>query len=230
MMARTVWVKAAIAVLAVAVLMLAGREVGALIPRFASWVDALGVWGPVAFIAGYTVAAVLLIPGSWLTLAAGAIFGLGWGVLYVMVGATSGAATGFLIGRYLARGLVERRLGADARFAAIDRAIGAEGARLVLLLRLTPVVPYNALNYALGLTRVRFLDYLAGSIGMLPATVLYVYTGMIAGNLATIATGGVTVARGPGYYAVLALGLGATLGVTLVATRLARRALRESLP
>jgi uncharacterized membrane protein YdjX (TVP38/TMEM64 family) len=223
---RGAWTKAGLAAVALVALVFAGREVAGEIPRFAAWVDSLGVWGPVAFMTGYALAAVLLIPGSWLTLAAGALFGVAWGTLYVMAGATAGAALAFLIGRYLARGLIERRLAADPRFAAVDRAIGAEGARIVLLLRLTPFVPYTFLNYALGATRVRFTHYVAGSIGMLPATVLYAYTGRLAGDLAAVATGGGVTPRGPGYYTVLALGLAATLAVTVVLTRLARRALR----
>lgn len=228
-MTRGAWVKAGVAVAALAALFLAGREVAGEIPRFAAWVASLGVWGPVAFIAGYTVAAVLFIPGSWLTLAAGAIFGVAWGVVYVMTGATTGAALAFLIARYLARDRLERRLGADARFAAIDRAVGDEGTRLVVLLRLTPVVPFNLLNYTLGLTRVRFTHYLAGSIGMLPATILYVFTGRLAGDLATLAAGGAATPRGGAYYAFLGLGLGATLAVTVVVTRMARRALGEAI-
>jgi uncharacterized membrane protein YdjX (TVP38/TMEM64 family) len=229
-MRRGAWLKAGLSGAAIVAILLAGREIAGEIPRFAAWVAALGVWGPVAFMAGYAVAAVFLIPGSWLTLAAGALFGVAWGTLYVMVGATAGAALAFLTGRYVARGLVERRLGSDARFAAIDRAIGAQGVRLVLLLRLTPVVPFNLLNYALGLTRVRFTHYLAGSIGMLPAVLLFVYTGRMAGDLAVLAAGAPVTPRGPGYYAVLILGLAATLTVTVVMTRLARRALRQALP
>lgn len=219
------WVKLAAAAALVALVLVAGREVAALVPRFADWVGSLGPWGPVVFIAGYAAAAVLLVPGSWLTLAAGALFGIPWGAAFVMAGATLGAALAFLTGRYLARGLVERRLARDPRFAAVDRAVGEDGFRVVFLLRLTPVVPFNLLNYALGLTRVRFAHYVAASIGMLPAVLLYVYSGKIAGDLAAVAAGA-SVPRGPAYYAVLALGLGATLLVTLLVTRLARKSLQ----
>lgn len=214
------------AVAAVALLLVAGRKLGALIPAFTTWVDGLGVWGPVAFVAGYALATVAFVPGSLLTLAAGAIFGLGQGTALVLVAATLGASGAFLVSRYLARGLIERRLAGNERFAAIDRAIGTQGRRIVLLLRLSPVFPFNLLNYALGLTRVRFVDYLVASIGMLPGTLLYVYYGKVAGDVARLA-GGAPVRRGPAYYGVVTLGLVATVVVTTLVTRTARRALRE---
>jgi uncharacterized membrane protein YdjX (TVP38/TMEM64 family) len=215
-----------VAVAAAALLLIAGRKLGALIPAFTAWVDALGVWGPLAFVAGYALATVAFVPGSLLTLAAGAIFGLGKGTALVLVAATLGASAAFLVSRYVARGLIERRLAGNERFAAIDRAIGTEGRKIVLLLRLSPVFPFNLLNYALGLTRVRFIDYLVASIGMLPGTLLYVYYGKVAGDVARLA-GGAAVPRGPAYYGVLVLGLVATVVVTTLVTRTARRALRE---
>jgi uncharacterized membrane protein YdjX (TVP38/TMEM64 family) len=204
-----------------------GREAGAWLPRFAAWVDRLGVWGPVVFIAGYVVAVIAFAPGSLLTLAAGAIFGLAHGAVYVFVAATLGASLAFLIARHLARGAIERRLAGNARFAAIDRAVEAEGRRIVFLLRLSPAFPFNLLNYALGLTGVRFVDYLLASVGMIPGTLLYVYYGKLVGDVAALA-GGEPVEKGPAYYVVLGLGLLATVGVTALVTRAARRALREA--
>ena len=215
------------AIAAVALLFVAGRQLGALIPAFTAWVDGLGVWGPVVFVVGYVLAAVAFVPGSLLTLAAGAIFGLGKGTALVMLAATLGASAAFLVSRYLARGFVERRLAGNERFAAIDRAIGTEGRKLVFLLRLSPVFPFNLLNYGLGLTRVRFVDYLVASVGMLPGTLLYVYYGKVAGDVARLA-GGAGVRHGAAYYSVLALGLVATVVVTTLVTRTARRALREA--
>lgn len=211
---------------AVAALAVAGRKAGGLIPAFSAWVDGLGEWGPVAFVVGYAIAAVAFVPGSLLTLAAGAIFGLGKGTALVLIAATLGASAAFLVSRYLARDLVERRLAGNPRFAAIDRAIGTQGRKIVLLLRLSPVFPFNLLNYALGLTRVRFADYFVASIGMLPGTLLYVYYGKVAGDVARLA-GGAPVERGPEYYGVLALGLLATVVVTTLVTRTARRALEQ---
>lgn len=208
-------------------LVLLGRELGAALPRFAAWVEGLGFWGPAVFVAGYALAVVAFAPGSLLTLAAGAIFGLVWGTAYVLVAATLGACAAFLVSRHLARTLVERRLEGNPRFAAIDRAVAEQGCRIVFLLRLSPVFPFNLLNYALGLTSVRFGDYAVACAGMLPGTLLYVYYGKLAGDVAALA-GGATVAGGAGYWAVLILGLVATLTVTTLVTRIARRALREA--
>jgi uncharacterized membrane protein YdjX (TVP38/TMEM64 family) len=211
---------------AIVILALIARAGGAEIPRFAQWVNGLGFWGPIVFILGYAVAVVAFVPASILTLAAGAIFGIGLGVLYVFIAAVLGSAAAFLVARYLARGAIEGRLAGNARFAAIDRAVGAQGRKIVFLLRLSPVFPFTLLNYALGLTQVHFTDYMIASIGMLPGTLLYVYYGKLAGDVAALA-GGAPVQKGAGYYAVLLLGLVATVLVTVVVTRTARRALRE---
>lgn len=202
----------------------ASRTFGAQIPVFADWVHRQGPLGPLVFVAGYAVAVVALVPGSLLTLAAGAIFGLGPGIVYVFVGAVLGSSMAFLVGRFLARGAVEKRLARDPRFGKMDQAIGQDGRRIVLLLRLSPVFPFSLLNYGLGLTRIRLVDYLAGSIGMLPGTVLYVYYGKLAGEAATLASG-TSQPRGLGYWAVLTVGLIATVVVTLLVTRTAKRAL-----
>ena len=214
-------------VLVVAVLVAAGRRAGALVPEFVRWVNGLGPWGPVAFVAGYIAASVALVPAALLTLAAGAIFGVVEGVAVAFVGASLGASAAFVIARYAARGRVERRIAGNERFRAIDRAIGREGRKIVLLLRLSPVFPFNLLNYALGLTRVRFIDYVLAMPGMLPGAILYVYTGKVAGDVAALA-GGVAPARSAGYYGVLGLGLAATASVTVIVTRAARRALAEA--
>jgi len=216
-----------IALVAAGLIVSVGRQLAAVLPQFAAWVEGLGVWGPVVFIIGYAGATVAFVPGSVLTLAAGAIFGLVRGTIFVMLGATLGSALAFLAARYVARSALEGRLTGNKRFAAIDQAIGREGFKIVLLLRLSPVFPFNLLNYSLGLTKVRFLDYVAASIGMLPGSLLYTYYGKLAGDVAQIATGG-AVGRDSGYYAVLLAGLIATILVTTLVTRTARRALREA--
>ena len=214
----------AVALVVLGALLIGGRYAGAYVPAFAERVDALGAWGPIVFCAGYVVATVAFVPGSLLTLAAGAIFGLVNGTLYVLVGATLGSSAAFLVARYGARKVVERRLAGNAHFQAIDRAIGTDGRRIAFLLRLSPVVPFNVLNYALGLTTIRFVDFVVASIGMLPGTLLYVYYGKLAGDVAALA-GGATAPRGAGYYVLLALGLAATVVVTTIVTRIAKRAL-----
>ena len=219
--------KPLLALAVVAALFFAGREVGAQIPRFAEWVASLGPLGPLVFIAGYALAVVAFVPASLLTLAAGAVFGLGAGVAYVFCAATAGACLSFLVSRHLARGAVEKRIAGHAKFAAIDRAVAADGRRIAFLLRLSPAVPFGLLNYAMGLTRIRFADFALASFGMLPGTFLYVYYGKLAGDVAALA-GGAAVEKGAGYYAVLVLGLVATVAVTALVTRTARRALAEA--
>jgi uncharacterized membrane protein YdjX (TVP38/TMEM64 family) len=221
------WARIALGVAALGGLIYLGRQLGGYVPQFAEWVNDLGVFGPVAFVAGYALAVVGFVPGSVLTLAAGAIFGVLRGTVYVFLAATLGSAGAFLVSRYLARRAVERRLEGDPRFAAIDRAVGAQGRKIVFLLRLSPIFPFNLLNYALGLTRVRLADYLVASLGMIPGTLLYVYSGKLAGDVAAVA-GGVGVERGAGYYAVLGVGFVATVVVTTAVTRIARRALEEA--
>jgi len=215
------WLLGALAMVAV---LLAGRSLGGRMPELVAWVRDQGAWAPVLFVVAYAVATVGMLPGFLLTVGAGAVFGLGQGVVLVLFGATLGASAAFLIARYVARPAVERRLARDPRFMALDAAVGREGWRMVLLLRLSPVVPFNLLNYALGLTQVRFGDYVAASIGMVPGTTLYVYSGKLAGEVAALA-GGAPPARGPGSWVVLGLGLVATVLVTLQLTRIARRAL-----
>ncbi len=207
-------------------LLVGGRRVGALVPQFAEWVASLGIWGPVVFILGYIVATVAFIPGSILTLAAGAIFGLVRGTIFVFIGATVGSICAFLVSRYFARNAIERKLKGNRKFETIDRAVGAEGLKIVFLLRLSPIFPFNLLNYGLGLTNVRLRDYALAAVGMLPGTFLYVYYGKLAGDVAAVA-GGVEVSKGAGYWAVLILGLVATIVVTTIVTKIARKALRE---
>ncbi len=218
--------KVALAAAGLALLLFLGRQLGAHVPQFAAWVDTLGFWGPLVFILGYAAATVGFIPGSILTLAAGAIFGLARGTLYVFVGATLGSTLAFLVARYFARGAIERRLENSPKFAVIDNAVANEGLKIVFLLRLSPVFPYNLLNYALGLTRVSLRDYVTAAVGMIPGTFLYVYYGKAIGSLAAVA-GGAEVERGAGYWVVLGIGLLATLVVTTFATRIARRALSQ---
>ncbi len=194
--------------------------------EFIARLSGLGAWAPVAFVLGYILATVALVPGSILTLAAGALFGLWKGAVLAFIAATLGAAAASLVGRHLARDFVHRRLGGDQRVAAIDRAIGDHGRKIVFLLRLSPAFPFNLLNYLLGLTTVRFTDYLIASLGMLPGTFLYVYYGKIVGDVAHLA--GPNPVRGtPAYYALLGVGLAATITVVAVVTRAARRTLRS---
>jgi uncharacterized membrane protein YdjX (TVP38/TMEM64 family) len=187
-------------------------------------VQRLGPWGPVLFVGLYVAATVLLLPGWILTLGAGAVFGVVTGTITVSIGAILGATAAFLIGRHLAREAVARRLEAYPRFRALDEAVAREGWKIVGLTRLTPVFPFNLLNYAFGLTRVSLRQYFFASwIGMLPGTVTYVYLGSLAGDLATLGQG--NRVRTGWEWALYAVGLLATITVTVYVTRLARAAL-----
>jgi uncharacterized membrane protein YdjX (TVP38/TMEM64 family) len=217
----------ALGVGAIVALLILGRSLGDSIPAFAAWVGGLGLWGPAVFILGYVVAVVAFVPASLLTLAAGAIFGIGAGSVYVFTAATIGSCAAFLVARHLARRAIERRLAGNARFSAIDRAVGEQGRKIVFLLRLSPAFPFNLLNYALGLTRVRFTDYAIASAGMLPGTLLYVYLGKVAGDVASLA-GGAELEGGGARMALFVVGLAATAVVTMIVTRIARRALAEA--
>jgi uncharacterized membrane protein YdjX (TVP38/TMEM64 family) len=183
-----------------------------------------GVFGIVVFVVLYVVCTVFFVPGSVLTLGAGAVYGVGLGSLLVSIGATLGASAAFLTGRYVARSWVQQRIESNARFAAIDRAVGREGWKIVGLTRLSPVFPFTLLNYAFGLTQVRFRDYLIASwIGMMPGTVLYVYLGSIA------SAAGSGAARTPLQWTLYGVGLLATAAVSFLVTRIARRALAQRL-
>ncbi len=219
----TLLVKVLALVLPLAVLLLFGREAAARLPTFAAWVQSLGVWGPLAFVAGYGLAAVLLIPAVLLTISGGALFGFRRGVIYVSLGAALGALLAFLAARYVVRRFVEAYVMRHPRLAAIDRAVEAEGARLVFLLRLSPIVPFVLLNYVLGISRIRLRDYLLGTAGMLPAVAAYVYAGKVAGDLASLAAGAASP-RGPAYYVLMTVGLAATVLATVLITRAAARA------
>jgi uncharacterized membrane protein YdjX (TVP38/TMEM64 family) len=144
------------------------------------WIKTQGAWAPLVFCALYAVCTVFLIPGSLMTLGAGAVFGFGWGLLWVTIAANLGANAAFFVGRFAARSRVERRMTGHPKFAAVDKAVGREGWKIVGLLRLSPVFPFTLLNYALGVTGVTWRDYaLASLIGMAPGTCLYVYLGHV---------------------------------------------------
>jgi len=191
-----------------------------------SWIEQTGFWGALIFIGLYILATVLFVPGSLLTLGAGFVFGVVLGTVYVSIGSVIGATLAFLLGRYLARDWVRGKVETNPRFRAIDDAVGREGWKIVGLTRLSPIFPYNLLNYAYGLTKVSLRGYfLASWIGMLPGTVMYVYIGSLAADLATLGTG--TRTRTPLEWALYGVGLAATVVVTVLVTRLARRALRQ---
>ncbi|BAT51699.1 hypothetical protein NOS3756_06260 [Nostoc sp. NIES-3756] len=190
------------------------------------WIDGLGSVGAIAFIALYIISTVAFLPGSILTLGAGVVFGVVWGSIYVFVGATVGATAAFLVGRYLARGWVAKKIADNQKFAAIDQAVSKEGLKIVLLTRLSPVFPFNLLNYAFGITGVSLKDYVIGSVGMIPGTIMYVYIGSLAGNLAMIGTDS-QPSNPTLQWTIRIFGFIATLVVTVYVTRIAQKALEK---
>ncbi|MGE5657752.1 MAG: TVP38/TMEM64 family protein [Actinomycetota bacterium] len=195
------------------------------------WIEHLGIWGPIAFIAIYNFATVLFIPGSILTLGGGVLFGVVWGSIYVFIAATLGAICAFLIGRYFSRAWVAQQLENHPKFKAIDRAVAREGFKIVFLTRLSPIFPYNLLNYAFGVTQVSLKDYCLGSLGMIPGTILYVYLGSLGGELAMIETlcrQAVNPEATTVKWLINISGLIATAVVTVYLTRIARKTLEAS--
>jgi uncharacterized membrane protein YdjX (TVP38/TMEM64 family) len=194
---------------------------------FNEWVSNLGPWGIVIFIGAYVLATIMLVPGSILTVGAGFVFGLGWGLFAVSIGSTIGAAFAFLISRFVAREKIEVIAKGNEDFRRIDKAIGEQGAKLILLLRLSPLIPFNLSNYFYGLTAVRFWPYvLASWIGMLPGTLLYVYLGT-ARKAGLQAASGADAGRSPLEWTFLGVGLAATIAVTIWVTKIARNALQK---
>jgi len=208
-----------------AILATAMLPVGDYLERFLDWVEGLGVWAPLVAGAFYIPATVLFVPGSLVTLAIGAIFGVVVGTIVVSLGSILGSTAAFLIGRFFARDWVAAKVAASPRFKAIDDAVARSGFKIVLLTRLSPVFPYNLLGYMYGITQVKLRDYFFASwIGMFPGTVMYVYLGYALGEAAMAGERDKTV----GEYVLIAVGLVATIAVTVVITKIARNALREA--
>jgi uncharacterized membrane protein YdjX (TVP38/TMEM64 family) len=202
-----------------------------LLQNILAWVQGLGPIAPLAFILIYNIATVLLIPGSVLTLGGGVLFGLVWGSIYVLIAATLGATIAFLIGRYFTQSWVKQQLNKYPKFAAVEAAVAKEGFKIVFLTRLSPLFPFNLLNYAFGITQVSLKDYVLGSIGMIPGTILYVYLGSLAGNLATLGAGSSSLDPQTEklQWALKITGLIATVIVTVIITKIARQALDRSI-
>jgi uncharacterized membrane protein YdjX (TVP38/TMEM64 family) len=233
---RRNWLKYLIIALTIALFLIVAKQMNLagilqnLLTQALTWVEQQGPTAPLAFILVYNLATVLLIPGSVLTLGSGILFGPVWGSIYVAIAATLGATIAFWIGRNFARGWVSRQIAKYPKFAAIDRAVAQEGFKIVALTRLSPLFPFNLLNYAFGITQVSLRDYVLGSIGMIPGTILYVYLGSLLGSLAMI---GAKTQADPKTVAlqwtIKIIGLIATIAVSVYITKIAKRTLDQSL-
>ncbi|HKD69427.1 MAG TPA: TVP38/TMEM64 family protein [Candidatus Binataceae bacterium] len=190
------------------------------------WIGGLGPVGPLIFIGLYIVAPILFFPGVILSIGAGTVFGLLAGSIYVSIGATLGATCAFLVGRYVAREWIAAKLQGNAKFKAVDRAVAREGWKIVGLARLSPLFPFNLLNYAFGLTDISLRDYFFATwVGMIPGIVMYVYLGSLVGDIAMI--GSRPVKRSSAQWAFEVVGFVISVAVTLYVTYIAGRALRE---
>lgn len=220
---------AATPVLAEAVRSNGGFNLQELFHQALEWINSQGIAGVIVFMGLYAIATVAFVPGSLLTLGAGVIFGLVFGSIYVFFGATLGATLAFIVGRYFARDWVAKKIEGNEKFSAIDRAVSKEGFKIVLLTRLSPAFPFVLLNYAYGLTGVTLKDYVLGSVGMIPGTIMYVYLGSLAGDLARIGMG--SSASNPNaeiaQWVLRIVGFIATVAVTVSVTKIARKALNE---
>jgi uncharacterized membrane protein YdjX (TVP38/TMEM64 family) len=196
-----------------------------------AWIDGLGTIAPIVFILLYIAITVALLPASIVTLGAGVVFGIVKGTLLVFTGAMLGATAAFLVGRYLARDWVAQRIAARPKFQAIDTAIAQEGRKVIFLLRLSPFFPFNLLNYGLGLSQVSLPDYVLGTFGILPGTILYVYLGSLVGSLALLGSkeGLQDPQAALAQWIFQGVGLLVTLAVTFYITRVAQQALKNTL-
>ena len=189
------------------------------IPKIIQWIESLGIIGMSLFVLVYILACIFLIPGSPLTVGAGAVFGFWTGLILVSVGSTLGAVAAFLISRYLARGFIEKKIDKNHKFSAMDMAIKREGWKIIFLARLSPIIPFFLLNYALGLTKIRLRTYIISSwAGMIPGTVLYTYIGSLGKTI-------LTTENSLADWVILGAGLIATVSVTLIISKIAKRSL-----
>jgi uncharacterized membrane protein YdjX (TVP38/TMEM64 family) len=185
-------------------------------------VQGLGIWGPIAFGLAYVVAVVALAPASALTIAGGLVFGF-WAFPLVLVAATVGASLAFFVSRLLLRDRVKSFVEARAKLRAIDEAVSEDGWKIVGLLRLSPLFPFNLQNYFFGATRIRFLPYLAATaVGIVPGTLVYVYLGTL-GKAAGSDRGGGTLK-----WLFFGVGLVATVAVAVFVTHKAGEKLKEA--
>ncbi len=200
-----------------------------ILERSCGWIENFGGFAPLVFIVVYNLGTLLFLPGSLLTLKGGILFGLFWGSLYVIIAAILGATIAFLLGRYFFRDRVSRIIQAHPKFRLINAAIADNGWQIVLLTRLSPIFPFNLTNYAFGLTQISLRDYVLGSLGILPGTIMYTYLGTLVGEL--------SMAENPEHFTdpnmkalhwgIRIMGLAATIGITIYLAQVSRNALEQ---
>ncbi len=194
--------------------------------QFVEMLRAQGNLGLMLLGLAYIPASLLFVPSPLLTISGGFVFGMVRAVIAISLGSTLAASVTFLVGRTLLRQFIEQKVANDARFRALDQAVGQHGFKIVFLSRLSPVLPYNLLNYAFGVTRVRFRDYvLASWTGMFPGTCLYVSIGAAAKTLTEVTSG--SSQSSIAQQALFGFGLLATALVSVMLTKIAKKALAD---
>jgi uncharacterized membrane protein YdjX (TVP38/TMEM64 family) len=186
------------------------------------WIEQSGWVGVVWFVVLYTLTCVIFLPGSVLSVGAGAVYGFWFSTALVTISSTVGAVVNFLTSRYLARSWMQRNLGHSARFRALEKAVSTEGWRMILISRMSPIVPHSLVSYAAGLIRISFWRFtLASFVGFLPQSAAYTYVGAMVGKALQTSAG--AAPHDPVLWTFYCLGLVATLAVTVLTTRIARR-------
>uniref|UniRef100_A0A7S3QIV3 VTT domain-containing protein n=1 Tax=Chaetoceros debilis TaxID=122233 RepID=A0A7S3QIV3_9STRA len=222
------------------------KDIARISGEFLSWVEDHPVIGVFAVIGVYTVATILFIPGFVLTVGSGFVFanvfGLGVGVLLastaVFLGASFGAICAFFLGRYLLRDVIETKMVDQETgrprypvLTAIDAALEQNGLRIVFLLRLSPIIPFNAINYILGVTAVPSRAYILSCLGMIPGTILYVFVGSSAGSLVESTgkeSGGSIALRITSIVVGIVLGIAAVAATTFYAKKELKKIIEEN--
>lgn len=212
-------VAAILAVIGVFIVAFRVLPVAQWLENFQTFVREAGPLGYVLYVIVYVICCVLLVPALALTLGAGAIFGFAAGSAVVIVGATLGATAAFLLGRTVFRKRVEAMVASNPRGAAIDRAIAAEGTKIMLLMRLSGFPPFTWINYALGLTGVRLRPYILTTLfGIIPGTLAFTWAG---------AAGAAALTGSGNRISLIVTAAGAVL-VSVYIARIASRAIRRA--
>ena len=185
-----------------------------------------GAWSPVIYLASYVVLTAAFVPAGALTLIGGALFGVVEGATLAFAGAMLASWLAFLAARHLGRSAVESRIARSPRLGTVVKAVSEQGRHVVFLLRLSPLIPFSLVNISSGITSIRFLDFAMAGVGMVPVSLLYAYYGAALGEVAALS--GREHPADAAHYALLAVGLVATLAVTIIVSRIARRSLHRN--
>jgi uncharacterized membrane protein YdjX (TVP38/TMEM64 family) len=197
--------------------------------NWVAWINGLGAIAPLIFILTYIVVTVAFLPASVVTLGAGFVFGVVKGSILVFIGAMLGATAAFLIGRFVARDWIAQKVVGNRFFSALDNAIAQEGLNLIFLIRLSPAFPFNLLNYALGLTKISLSDYVMGTTGIIPGTIMYVYLGSLINDVATLGAGE-TPSNPTISWIIKILIFVTVVAISLYIAKIARKALKDAVP